>query len=322
MSSPPRESPLDRHRRVQAASEETGFVLDHRRLRELGVTRFQAAAQVASGRWSRVGRQTFSTRDAPLEDLAQRWRAVWEAGERIAVVDGVSALQAAGLKGWKEEVVHISAVHRHNVAHIDGVAVHKVIRRVDGEKIGAGLPRTTPAVAAIRAAHWAVSDRQAATLMAMTVQQRLATGAQLLMAQRRVRGRTRRALVRRVALDVADGAQALGELEFAEACRRRGLPEPTRQALRILPGGHAYLDVYFEEYGLVVEIDGAGHLWGLNGLDDNIRANSVVIDGDRVLRVNVIGLRLEEEVIMDQVGAALRSDWALANLARTRRRSA
>lgn len=319
MLSPLRESPLDRHYRVQAASQDTGFVLDHRRLRELGVTRFQAAAQVAAGRWSRVGTRTFSTRDAPLDPLGQRWRAVWEAGERIALVDGVSALQAAGLKGWTEEVVHISAVHRHNVTPIDGVAVHKVIRRVEGETAGAGLPRTTPAVAAIRAAHWAVSDRQAATLMAMTVQQRLATGPQLLLAQRRVRGRTRRAFVRRIALDVADGAQALGELRFAEACRRRGLPEPTHQALRILPGGHAYLDVYFEEYGLVVEIDGAGHLWGLNGLDDNLRANSVVIDGGRVLRVNVIGLRLEEDVVMDQVAAALRSDWALANLARSRR---
>ncbi|WP_435203120.1 hypothetical protein [Janibacter sp. GS2] len=322
MSSPPRESPIERHRRVQEVSAETGHVLDHRRLRQLGVTRFQAAAQVAAGRWRRVGRQTFSTRDAPLDDLAQRWRAVWEAGEGIALVDGVSALQVAGLTGWTEDRVHISALHNHNVGPISGVAVHKVIRRVEGEVAGVGLPRTTPAVAAIRAAHWAVSDRQAATIMAMTVQQRLATGAQLLAARRRVRGRTRRAFIRGIALDIADGAQALGELEFAQACRRRGMPEPTRQVLRVLPGGRAYLDVYFEEYGLVVEIDGAGHRWGLNAVDDNLRDNAVVIDGDRVLRINVIGLRLSEEAFMDQLAGALRSEWAQANLSRRRLRSA
>ena len=178
-----REHPLDRHRRVQAVSEETGYAINHSRLRALGVTRWQAAAQVAAGRWERVGSQTFSTRAGPLEPLGQYWRAVWEAGEDVALVDGVSALLASGLKGWSEETVHISAVHNHNVARISGVAVHKVIRRVEGEALRAGLPRTTPAVAAIRAAHWAVSDRQAATIMAMTVQQRLATGAQLLQAQ-------------------------------------------------------------------------------------------------------------------------------------------
>ncbi|QBF46682.1 hypothetical protein [Janibacter limosus] len=60
-----------------------------------------------------------------------------------------------------------------------------------------------------------------------------------------------------------------------------------------------YLDVYFEEYGLVVEIDGAGHLWGLSGAADALRANQVVIDGDRVLRINVIGWRLDQEAFMD-----------------------
>lgn len=172
------------------------------------------------------GIQTFSTRVGPLEPLGQYWRAVWEAGEDVALVDGASALLASGLKGWSEESVHISAVHHHKVARISGVAVHKVIRRVEGRHCGPGLPRTTQAVAAIRAADWAVSDRQAATIMAMTVQQRLATGAQLLNSQRALRGRTRRAFIKRIALDIADGVQALGELQFAEACPVVGSPRP------------------------------------------------------------------------------------------------
>ena len=122
----------------------------------------------------------------------------------------------------------------------------------------------------------------------MTVQQRLATGEQLLEAQRVVRGRTRRAVVRQLVRDIACGAESLGELDFAGACRRRGLPEPSRQAVRELPGGRAYLDVAFEEYDLVVEIDGAGHLWGLAAVDDALRANEVVLGAERVLRINVL----------------------------------
>lgn len=305
---------MDVHRRVQAASADYGYVIRRRELRELGVTRWQADAHVEAGRWVRLGTQTFGTRPGPLDDHAQRWRAVWEAGEGIAQIDGVSALQAAGLHGWSEDTVHISALHHHNVRRIDGVTVHKVIRRVEGERAGAGVPRTKPAVAAIRAGHWAVSDAQAATLMAMAVQQRLTTGQQLLDAVDVVKGRTRRAFILRIARDVADGAQALGELQFADACRRRGLPTPSRQVLRRLPGRRAYLDVYFDDYGLVVEIDGAGHLWGLKSVDDNLRENAVVIGGDRVLRVNVIGLRLDEDAFMEQVREALASDWAQDNL--------
>ncbi len=261
----PREGPLARHRRVLAEAETTGYVLDHQELRALGVDRFQAARQVAAGRWARVGRRTFSVRDGPLTGEAQRWRAVWEVGRAIALVDGASALQAAGLTGWAEERVHVSVLHRHTIRPVDGLAIHKVIRRVDGERAGAGVPRTKPPVAAIRAAHWAVSDRQAATIMAMAVQQWLVTGEQLRAAQQAVRGRTRRAFIHRVVLDIVDGARSLGELDFAGACRARGLPEPTRQAVRRGPGGRIYLDVWFEEQRLAIEIDGAGHLWGLRG---------------------------------------------------------
>lgn len=316
---PDRETSINLHRRILAASEATGFALNRRRLGDLGVSRHQAAAQVAAGRWAKHGNQTFGMRDAPLEPLGQWWRAVWETGERVALLDGASALQASGLKGWTEDVVHVSVVHRHSIVPIDGVKIHKVARRVECGAIGAGVPRTTPAVAAIRAAHWAVSDRQAATILAMPVQQRLVTGKQLMQTVEVVRGRTRRALIRRLVTDIADGAQSLGELDFAAACRRRGLPVPSRQVVRHGPRGRVYLDVYFDDYGFAVEIDGAGHLWGLAQMDDNLRENQLVIDGDRVLRITLIGLRLNEETVMDQVAAALRSDWAQDNCARRRR---
>ncbi len=102
-------------------------------------------------------------------------------------------------------------------------------------------------------------------------------------------------------LDICDGAHALGELDFARLCRQVGLPAPTRQ--RVLRGtdGRVYLDACWEDVGLAVEIDGGHHQWALNPVDDALRQNEVVLDGDVVLRVPVLGLRLQRERFMDQV---------------------
>jgi hypothetical protein len=161
-------------------------------------------------------------------------------------------------------------------------------------------------VAAVRAAHWAVSDRQAALVLVMPVQQRLVSGRALVDAVSRVRGRTRRRFIRVVARDVADGAQSLGELDFAGLCRRRGLPPPTRQAVRTRGVGRAYLDAAWEDIRLAVEIDGSQHQWGVAATDDHFRQNALVLEGDRVLRMTLMGLRLAPDRFMDQVCEAHR----------------
>lgn len=115
--------------------------------------------------------------------------------------------------------------------------LHEVLRRTGDEVAASGIPRTNPAVAAVRAAHWAVSDRQAALVLAMPVQQRIITGEQLVDATRKVRGRTRRRLIPLLARDIAD----------------------------------------------------------------QFRQNAVVIRGDRVLRMTLVGLRLGPDAFRDQV---------------------
>jgi very-short-patch-repair endonuclease len=95
--------------------------------------------------------------------------------------------------------------------------------------------------------------------------------------------------------------------DFARICRGRGLPEPSRQVVRSLPDGRVYLDVAWEEIGLVVEIDGGHHAAALNPVDDALRQNEVVLGGAYVLRIPVIGLRLDPSRFMDQVVRAHRA---------------
>lgn len=280
-------------------------VVSRRMLAAAGITRHDVRYEVEGGRWRLHGQQTVAVHNGPLGVTARRWAAVFETGATIAAIDGVTALQHAGLTGYDDDQIHVSAVHNHNTERLPGVTTHKVIRRVLGELRLDGLPRTCPEVAAIRAAHWARSDRQAALILIMTVQQRLATPARLAAAQRVVRGRTRRSFIRSVVRDIAFGVQSLGELDFARLCRSRGLPEPSRQVVRQMPGGRIYLDVAWDGYNLVVEIDGAQHRWGTAVTFDNLRQNDVALSGDRVLRIDVIGLRLETDRFLDQIERGL-----------------
>ena len=296
-----------RHRLAELAPD---GVLSRTRLRELGWDHRAVHRQVAADRWRVHGDETVALHTAPLSLSARRWSAIWEVGRGVAALDGVTALQVAGLKGYSDDRIHLSVKHTARVVAPVGVVVHKVIRRVEDELATGGLPRTRPAVAAIRAAHWAVSNRQAALVLTMPVQQGLATGEQLWETTGLIRGRNRRAFIRRVVHDVADGAHSLGELDFAALCRRRGLPEPTRQSVRRGLRGAVYLDVSWEDIGLVVEIDGSQHTWGLALTDDHLRQNELVLGDERVLRITLVGLRLEPEVFMDQVvraHAALRA---------------
>lgn len=168
-----------------------------------------------------------------------------------------------------------------------------------------GIPRTVLEDATITAAQWAGSDRQAALLLCLPVQQRLLSPDRLWQAWTEVSRSSRRSAIDAVLHDVCHGAQSLGELDFARWCRRYRLPEPARQTLRHGPRGRIYLDVEWPAHRLVVEIDGVPHGQGLNPVWDALRANEVTLGDNRVLRLPVLGLRLMPQEFMAQVARAL-----------------
>lgn len=280
-------------------------MLSRRQAYSLGVTRWQVRAQVAAGRWSRTGRQTVSTTTGPLTDRARWWVAVLEVGPR-AVLDGVTALLAAGLTTITETTTYVIAPKSNCPWRPPGTAVHESRRFSKEDVVDVGIRRVRPAVAAVHAALWAVSDRQAALFLIAPVQQRLVPAAEVAEALAVVRRHRRRRFLLRVVADLVDGAQSLGELDFAVACRERGLPEPDRQVVRRLPTGRVFLDVEWKPWRVVAEIDGAQHEEAGNRVDDALRDNEQVIDGKVVLRIPVLGLRLDQAAFLDQVERLLR----------------
>jgi very-short-patch-repair endonuclease len=191
------------------------------------------------------------------------------------------------------------------VRRADGVDIRQTRRLRPEDLAPSGVPRTRPEVAGVRGALWAQSDKQAALLLTMTVQQRLTTaerlGAQLL----RVKRDARRILVTSVVTDLLGGVRSLGELEFARMCRERGLPEPSRQVVRRGPDGRYYLDVIWDRWDVVVEVDGIQHEWASNLVSDALRHNAVTLDGAVVLRLPLLGLRVAPDEFFDQISTAL-----------------
>lgn len=256
-------------------------------------------------RWRRVGRQTISVHRGPLTPEAMHWVAVFEAGPR-AYLDGGSSLIAGGLQHFRMERVRVSVPRGARIWRGAGHDIRQT-RRFDPDDLSSdALPRSRNPVAAVRAALWARSNKEAALVLTMTVQQRLATAEEIGEAMLKVRRDKRRTFIHAVILDLLGGVQSLGELDVAAECRRRGLPEPSRQEIRRGRGNTYYLDIYWTQWGVVVEVDGIQHSWAQNIIGDAVRHNDLALARDIVLRLPLLGLRLEPDTFFQQIAEALR----------------
>ncbi|MEU9510455.1 DUF559 domain-containing protein [Micromonospora sp. NPDC048170] len=264
--------------------------------------------RVASGRWRQVHQAVFVTHSGPVGPAQLRWIAVLAAGPG-AMLGGLTAVQAGGLRGFPTRVIHLllPADRRRELPH--GVSAHRTTHLPERDVLAVGQPcRTTAARSIVDAAQWARTDEEARSIVAAGFQQRLVCGADVQEVLDRMPRLRRRRLVLDVARDAAGGAHSLAELDFLKLVRRAGLPEPTRQKVRRDSGGRRrYLDAYFEEWKVHVEIDGGQHLDPRTAWADMRRQNALWVEGDRVLRFPAWALRAHPAEVLAQLHAALRA---------------
>ncbi len=269
------------------------------------VTRSEVRAHVRARRWQRVGTQSIALFTGALPPAAREWSAVFEAGPR-AFLDGASSLVAGGLRKYEVDAIRVSVPRGARVRRGRGLDIRQTRRwALDDLAPGTGVPRSRNEVAAVRGALWSRSDRQAALLVTMSVQQGLVTADRLATELLRIRRDKRRVFLQVLVLDLLGGVRSLGELDLARECRRHGLPEPSRQVVRRGRNGTYYLDVVWDDWGVVVEVDGIHHAWAQNVVGDALRQNDVVLQGATVLRLPLLGLRVAADAFFDQVERAL-----------------
>ena len=259
--------------------------------------------EVDAGRWE-VVRRSITIVGAPMNEHSA-WRLAMSSASPRAALDGVTALRYAGLSGFGDDI-HLSVPRGARVEPSRVVRVHHLRDFSEDDVLAADLRTVRPALAALRAATWAHTERAAYTVLTMSVQQRIVDSAALVgMVGRLPQHRRRSRAILAAVVDIAGGVQALGELDFAQLCRDRGLPCPTRQDRLKRPSGVYYTDVRFAAYGVVVEIDGIQHLTVAQARQDHRKQNEVHLSGEILLRVLGAELRCDPAPFMDQLERAL-----------------
>ncbi|HEY0813942.1 MAG TPA: hypothetical protein VGE11_11745 [Pseudonocardia sp.] len=147
--------------------------------------------------------------------------------------------------------------------------------------------------------------RPACGILAAGVQRRLVTADQLYAALEQAPRTRHRKLLRAAIDDIAQGAQAMSEIDFGRLCRLAGLPAPNRQSVRVEPGGRRrYLDAEWTRADgrrVVVEVAGALHLSPRYWWDDQLRQNELVIVDDIVPRFPSVVIRTNPEDVIGQL---------------------
>jgi very-short-patch-repair endonuclease len=186
-----------------------------------------------------------------------------------------------------------------------GIRVHRS-QTLSRDQVLPGPARTAMSRSVVDAAQWALDDREAHMIVVSACQQRLVTPDEILRAVRNQPRARRRGLVRQAAMDALGGATALSEIEFVQLCRRHRLPVPDMQVRRKDASGRVrYLDAYWREARLHVEIDGAHHMEARHWGADMLRQNEVWLEGDRVLRFPAFLVRSDPLAVVAQLRQAL-----------------
>jgi very-short-patch-repair endonuclease len=262
---------------------------------------------IACGRWQVPHLGIYVAHNGPVTDNQFRWVAVLASRGYIA---GVSALGLLGLRGFTTPHLHLLVPgHRRDDNPPHMVRIHRTSALPHSERgMVDNLPCTVPARAVVDAAQWASTDEQAVSIVAASFQQRLVTATGVRMTLDRMPRARRRGLVGALLVDLAGGAGSLPEAQFLRICRRAGFPRPKLQvSRRDATGRRRYLDAYFEEYAVHVEIDGGQHREVVAWWADMKRQNDLWITGDRVLRFPSWVVRARPDEVVAQVRAALRA---------------
>ena len=262
--------------------------------------------RLSSGRWQRLHRSVFVTHSGPILVAQRRWAAVLAVGAD-AVIAGLTALD---LRGYESRTVHLLIrVPRQARSIPAGVIVHRTRTLDELELLPVSRPpRTRAARSLVDAAQWARTDGEARAIIAVGFQQRLVREGDVRGTLDRLTRARRRHLIRQTVDDVVGGAHSLAEIDFVDLCRRNGLPEPTHQTTRLDANGRRrYLDAFFPEWRVHVEVDGGQHLEVRAAWADMHRQNTLWIPGDRVLRFPSWAVRTDPTAVAAQLRAALTS---------------
>jgi hypothetical protein len=215
-------------------------------LRECLIDRHDLARMLRRRELTRVHPRVYVDHTGPLTRTQREWAALlyaepaalcWRIGER------------------KDDLIHVAVPHERQVSAVPGVQIHRV-RGFEAMLDGRRLPALEPAHDALLMAHRAGTELEVVALIAAATAGG-ASGRQLRAALTLHHSLRRRRFVASLIDDVASGTHSVLEHGYlARVERPHGLPPLTRQVARRSVRGVERRDGEYEEFGLVIELDG------------------------------------------------------------------
>jgi hypothetical protein len=269
-----------------------------------GLTPKAVECHLSSGRWVRLHPEVYLTTPGRDDWEVRSTAAVLWAG-RGAALSGTSAGYAWGLVRGEPQVLEVVVPADRRVRDAEVVTVSRsrwLPRRVDPT----GWPhRISAPHTVLDLARGKPIDR-AVTLAARAVDLGLATPDQIVSALRERSREPHGRLLVEILTDVGQGSESAAEVRYVrDVERRHGLPPGRRQ---VPTGAGGRRDVEYEDFGLVVEVDGRmGHQAWASRQKDGRRDRTTLVSGRVTVRCFWVDLVPTACALAMDVGAILQS---------------
>lgn len=271
-----------------------------------GLTDGVIRSWVRGGRWRALGRGVYVTFTGPLPRQSQLWAAVLQAGSG-AMLSHQSAAEADHLTDVPSSPIHVTVPGGRRVDPIPSVIVHSSTRAGQRRDPLVEPPRTRVEETVLDLADAARTFEEAFGWICRAVAGRFTT-TQRLRAALAERPRVHRRVGLEIALaDVEQGVHSVLELLYLRIERVHGLPRASRQA-RVVRGSRTlYRDCFYEDYRVVVELDGRVAHPAETAWRDMRRDNAGAEQGVLTLRYGYADLTERPCQVAAQVAAVLQS---------------
>lgn len=230
-------------------------VLTRAQALDAGLTDKAIAVRIRSGRWQRLHAGVYAAFSGEPSRNAHLWAAVLRAGPGAALSHQTAA-ELHGLAG-PAPMIHVTVPNDRRIDRPPGIVVHYSGRLNQARHPMLTPPRTRIEDCVLDLIETGGSVDAAVGLILRASASRRTTPARILAALER-RARMPRRAVLRQALGVAqEGSHSLLEFRYVNRVERpHGLPAGHRQAPVRRAGRRQYQDLSYDDYGLVVELDG------------------------------------------------------------------
>lgn len=294
-------------RLLELAAAQEG-VLSRTQAVQFGLGRHVLQRLVVQGRWQRLAPGIFLTNNGDPSWPALAWAGVLHAGEG-ARLGGLAAAYRHGLIDEPPELIDILHPHGSRLKNTGRWRFHQERRDVRLAAATGSPPRTMieDTVLDLAGTRLGGCDRRDAVHWLTTAVQRRLTTPERLLATLEVRGRiAERGELSQILADVSDGAQTPLEYHYLRDVERaHGLPQGKRQAPARTEGRRQWRDLRYEEFHLLVELDGQTGHTGSDRFRDYRRDNAALAAGDATLRYGWHDVRHQSCQVAGQVALLL-----------------